>query len=181
MKLGRREKYQPIQYHWAGCLGYPVHRCHLPIDIQQIYCSAQTGQHEHLQRSCCPLWALQHICTCTCTCTSVVSYMYIFVHIKMECVDECRNSCNLSSRVLYIQICTAVFHTHLCLHIMCMYMIRHIKQGKATQHVHVLFNEDFVLWLWANSCAIIPCVVGMLVARHSLYCYVHVHVNKIKM
>ena len=33
MKLGRREKYQPIQYCWAGCLGYPVHTCHLPIDI----------------------------------------------------------------------------------------------------------------------------------------------------
>ena len=46
MKLGRREKYQPIQYCWAGCLGYPVHTCHLPIDIQQMYCSAQTGQHE---------------------------------------------------------------------------------------------------------------------------------------
>ena len=46
MKLGRREKYQPIQYCWASCLGYPVHTCHLPIDIQQIYCSAQTGQHE---------------------------------------------------------------------------------------------------------------------------------------
>ena len=63
MKLGRREKYQPIQYCWAGCLGYPVHTCHLPIDIQQIYCSAQTGQHSHLQRSCCPVWALQHIYT----------------------------------------------------------------------------------------------------------------------
>ena len=63
--VGRREKYQPIQYCWAGCLGYPVHTCHLPIDIQQIYCSAQTGQHERLRRSCCPVWALQHICTCT--------------------------------------------------------------------------------------------------------------------
>ena len=64
MKLGRREKYQPIQYCWAGCLGYPVHKCHLPIDIQQIYCSAQTGQHSHLRRSCCPVWTLQHIYTC---------------------------------------------------------------------------------------------------------------------
>ena len=27
-------------------------------DIQQIYCSAQTGQHEP---ECCPVWALQHI------------------------------------------------------------------------------------------------------------------------
>ena len=63
MKLGRREKYQPIQYCWAGCLGYPVHTCHLPIDIQQIYCSAQTGQHSRLRYSCCPVWALQHICT----------------------------------------------------------------------------------------------------------------------
>ena len=60
MKLGRREKYQPIQYCWAGCLGYPVHTCHLPIDIQQIYCSAQTGQHSRLRCSCCPVWALQH-------------------------------------------------------------------------------------------------------------------------
>ena len=71
MKLGRRETYQPMQYCWAGCLGYPVHTCHLPIDIQQIYCSAQTGQHERLRHSCCPVWALQHICTCTCTCTPV--------------------------------------------------------------------------------------------------------------
>jgi len=67
MELGRREKYQPIQYCWAGCLGYPVHTCHLPIDIQQIYSSAQTGQHERLRHSCCPVWALQHIYTCTCT------------------------------------------------------------------------------------------------------------------
>ena len=66
MKLGRREKYQPIQYCWAGCLGYPVHTCHLPIDIQQIYCSAQTGQHSHLRRSCCPVWTLQHIYVHTC-------------------------------------------------------------------------------------------------------------------
>ena len=45
--VGRREKYQPIQYCWAGCLGYPVHTCDLHIDIQQIYCSAQTGQPGH--------------------------------------------------------------------------------------------------------------------------------------
>ena len=74
------EKYQPIQYCWASCLCYPVHTCHLPIDIQQIYCSAQigqqcsaqklqiycsaqTGQHERHRRECCPVWALQHICT----------------------------------------------------------------------------------------------------------------------
>ena len=63
VKLGRREKYQPIQCCWAGCLGYPVHTCHLPIDIQQIYCSVQTGQHSCLRHSCCPVWALQHICT----------------------------------------------------------------------------------------------------------------------
>ena len=63
MKLGRREKYQPIQYCWAGCLGYPVYTCHLPIGIQQIYCSAQTGQHERCRRECCPVWALQHIFT----------------------------------------------------------------------------------------------------------------------
>ena len=30
-------------------------------DIQQICCSAQTGQHSRLQRSCCPVWVLQHI------------------------------------------------------------------------------------------------------------------------
>ena len=75
MKLGRREKYQPIQYCWAGCLGYPVHTCHLPIDIQQIYCSAQTGQHERLRHSCCPVWALQHICT-------LPTYMYMYIHIN---------------------------------------------------------------------------------------------------
>ena len=63
MKLGRREKYQPIQYCWAGCLGYPVHTCYLPIDIQQIYCSAQTGQHLRRRHSCCPVWAVQHIYT----------------------------------------------------------------------------------------------------------------------
>ena len=33
MKLGRREKYQRIQYCWAGCLGYPVHTCHLHIYV----------------------------------------------------------------------------------------------------------------------------------------------------
>ena len=27
-----------------------------------ICCSAQTGQHEPLQGSCCPVWALQQIC-----------------------------------------------------------------------------------------------------------------------
>ena len=75
MKLGRREKYQPIQYCWAGCLGYPVHTCHLPIDIQQIYCSVQTGQHSCLRRSCCPVWALQHICTSICTCTCTCTYI----------------------------------------------------------------------------------------------------------
>ena len=30
-------------------------------DVQQIYCSAQTGQHSPLHGSCCPVWALQHI------------------------------------------------------------------------------------------------------------------------
>ena len=63
MNLGRREKYQPIQYCWADCLGYPVHTCYLPIDIQQIYCSAQTGQHSCRRHSCCPVWAVQHIYT----------------------------------------------------------------------------------------------------------------------
>ena len=40
-----------------------VHTCRLLRDIQQIYCSAQTGQHLPLQGSCCPVWALQHIHT----------------------------------------------------------------------------------------------------------------------
>ena len=86
MKLGRREKYRPIQYCWAGCLGYPVHTCHLPIDIQKIYCSAQTGQHSHLQRSCCPVWALQHIYTSTCTCIKLkcfteLQHMYMYMYM----------------------------------------------------------------------------------------------------
>ena len=53
MKLGSRGKYQPTQYCWVRTnqlLGYLVHTCHLPIDIQQI-----------LQRSCCPVWVLQPI------------------------------------------------------------------------------------------------------------------------
>ena len=51
MKLGSRGKYQPMQYCWvytSRLLGYLVHTCHLPIDIQQIYCSTQTGQHSRL-------------------------------------------------------------------------------------------------------------------------------------
>ena len=78
LHVGRREKYQPIQYCWTGCLGYPVHTCHLPIDIQQIYCSAQTGQHSRLRRSCCPVWALQHICTITCTVCTCIYSSHIF-------------------------------------------------------------------------------------------------------
>ena len=61
-KLGSRGKYQPVQYCWvhtSRLLGYLVHTCRLPIDIQQIYCSTQTGQHSRLQRSCCPVWVLQ--------------------------------------------------------------------------------------------------------------------------
>ena len=41
-KLGSREIYQPIQYCWVHTcrlLGYLVHTCHLPIDIQQVSCS----------------------------------------------------------------------------------------------------------------------------------------------
>ena len=38
-----------------------VHTCRLLRNVQQICCSAQTGQHSLLQRSCCPVWALQHI------------------------------------------------------------------------------------------------------------------------
>ena len=63
-KLGSRGKYQPMQYGWvrtSRLLGYLVHTCHLPIDIQQIYCSTQTGQHSRLQHSCCPVWVLQPI------------------------------------------------------------------------------------------------------------------------
>ena len=66
MKLGSRGKYQPMHYCWihtSWLLGYLVHTCHLPIDIQQIYCSTQTGQHSCLQRSCCPVWVLQPIHT----------------------------------------------------------------------------------------------------------------------
>ena len=65
MKLGRREKYQPIQYCWAGCLGYPVHTCHLPIDIQQIYCSAQTGQHERRTGHCNIYIHVHSTCACS--------------------------------------------------------------------------------------------------------------------
>ena len=38
-----------------------MHTCRLLRNVQQICCSAQTGQHSRLQRSCCPVWALQHI------------------------------------------------------------------------------------------------------------------------
>ena len=58
IKLGSRGKYHPMQYCWvhtSRLLGYLVHTCHLPIAIQQIYCSTQTGQHSRLQRSCCPV------------------------------------------------------------------------------------------------------------------------------
>ena len=62
MKLGSSRNYQPMQYCWvhtSQLLGYLVYTCHFPIDIQQIYCSTQTGQ--HLQCSCCPVWVLQRI------------------------------------------------------------------------------------------------------------------------
>ena len=36
-------------------------------NVQQICYSAQTGQHSRLQRSCCPVWALQHIHLVHCT------------------------------------------------------------------------------------------------------------------
>ena len=90
MKLGRREKYQPIQYCWAGCLGYPVHTCHLPIDIQQIYCRAQTGQHSHLQRSCCPVWALQHIYIVTVFvgCCLATKILKAHTYLEAEVVEE---------------------------------------------------------------------------------------------
>ena len=90
-KLGSRGKYRPMQYCWvhtSRLLGYLVHTCHLPIDIQQIYCSTQTGQHSHLQRSCCPVWVLQPIHTCAfllCQgfCTLVVSlYHDIRFHVQ---------------------------------------------------------------------------------------------------
>ena len=38
-----------------------VHTCQSLRNVQQICCSAQTGQHSRLQCSCCPVWALQHI------------------------------------------------------------------------------------------------------------------------
>ena len=38
-----------------------VHTCRSLRNVQQICCSAQTGQHSRLQHSCCPVWALQHI------------------------------------------------------------------------------------------------------------------------
>ena len=47
-----------------------VHTCRLLRNVQQICCSAQTGQHSRLQRSCCPVWALQHIHT----------YIHTYVH-----------------------------------------------------------------------------------------------------
>ena len=75
MKLGRREKYQPIQYCWAGCLGYPVHTCHLPIDIQQIYCSAQTGQ----LHACGAQAVLSGHCNIYVHVPSVL-YMYMYVY-----------------------------------------------------------------------------------------------------
>ena len=58
MKLGSREIYQPIQYCWVHTcrlLGYLVHTCHLPIDIQQVSCSTPdrtAGQHAALMLPC---------------------------------------------------------------------------------------------------------------------------------
>ena len=124
MKLGRREKYQPIQYCWAGCLGYPVHTCHLPIDIQQIYCSAQTGQHSRLRSSCCPVWALQHICTVhTCTCTwagcatvgycvhthTVYMYMYATLYMCILHVHVHVNSFNETGQSKQLRLKTTPF------------------------------------------------------------------------
>ena len=82
MKLGSREKYQPIQGEISA---YTVllgsykqvarlpNTCHLPIDIQQICYSTQTGQRSHLQRSCCPVlsahcnyYVRMYMCKCIC-------------------------------------------------------------------------------------------------------------------
>ena len=52
MKLGRREKYQPIQYCWAGCLGYPVHTCHLPIAVPRQDSMSAAGTHAVLSGHC---------------------------------------------------------------------------------------------------------------------------------
>ena len=86
MKLGSRRKYQPVHYWWvhtSRLLGYLVHTCHFP-DIQQIYCSTQTGQHSRLKRSI----MLSSLGTATCMYTCYPTHAPQI----SECVDHQRET-----------------------------------------------------------------------------------------
>ena len=101
MKLGSRGKYQPMQYCWvhtSRLLGYLVRTCHLPIDIQQIYCSTQTGQHSRLQCSCCPVWVLQPIHAICYTSTSDLLNMSPNVLNNYSYILEVWHSATVSKR-----------------------------------------------------------------------------------
>ena len=63
-----------------------VHTCRLLRNVQR---SAQTGRHSRLQRSCCPVWALQHIHTYVHTyilyIQNSIQYMHVlFLYMMMQ-------------------------------------------------------------------------------------------------
>ena len=79
---------------WVYTVLYPA-RCKVGSymsvvrDIQQIYCSIPTGQHSPLQRSCCPVWALQHI--------------HIYIHTySREAANKTTSSCTLCTHITEI-------------------------------------------------------------------------------
>ena len=108
MKLGTRELYQPI-HSWLGSYMSVASR-----DIQQICCSAQTGQHEPLQGRTHAVLSghcnryIRYMYVDTCPTSVHVSphdiYMYsvhtvhVYLNIKVEVtVVSCRITCPLLS------------------------------------------------------------------------------------
>ena len=97
-----------MKYCWAGCLGYPGHTCHLPIDIQQIYCSAQTGQHEHLGTAAyihavhVALYSVHVYCAYsmyTCTCTNLHTVHVNISQTQGKAIGNCVQCVHVHVRI----------------------------------------------------------------------------------
>ena len=70
-----------------------VHTCRLLRNVQQICCSAQTRQHSRLQRSCCPVWALQHIYSAVSLHIIHSVYNVCYFSGRGECVCDSSEGC----------------------------------------------------------------------------------------
>ena len=69
---------------------HTVHACLLCRNFQQNSCSAQPGQHSHMQSSCCRGCSLQLLCTCTC------------VHVCTVCDTTARSvACTFFTSIMY--------------------------------------------------------------------------------